>query len=185
MFPTREQWLLACANDGIRPLISAQGHTLPQFRVTCGFPRGRKAIGQCWYSDSSADQTNELMISPVLADPLDVSATLAHELCHAALTKGIGHKAPFKHLAYAIGLEGKPTATVPGELFKRTIEPILIQLGPYPHARLDPGTLGKKQTTRLIKASCIACGYTVRVTRQWLAQAIPQCPIHLADMEVS
>ena len=35
----------------------------------------------------------------------------------------------------------------------------------------------KKQTTRLIKCSCSACGYTARTSRKWLDTAgAPICP---------
>lgn len=35
-----------------------------------------------------------------------------------------------------------------------------------------------KQSTRLIKAYCDECGYTVRVTRKWIRVAFPICPLH-------
>lgn len=33
-----------------------------------------------------------------------------------------------------------------------------------------------KQSTRLIKAACGDCGYTIRVTQKWLEQGNPGCP---------
>ena len=36
----------------------------------------------------------------------------------------------------------------------------------------------KKQTTRLHKAECAECGYTVRVTAKWLEVGPPHCPMH-------
>lgn len=36
----------------------------------------------------------------------------------------------------------------------------------------------KKQTTRLKKAECGLCGYTVRVTQKWLEVGPPHCPKH-------
>lgn len=35
-----------------------------------------------------------------------------------------------------------------------------------------------KQTTRLMKAECAECGYTVRVTSKWLEVGPPHCPVH-------
>lgn len=35
-----------------------------------------------------------------------------------------------------------------------------------------------KQTTRLRKACCADCGYTVRVTSKWLEIGPPHCPVH-------
>lgn len=43
----------------------------------------------------------------------------------------------------------------------------------------------KKQTTRLKKAECSQCGYTVRVTQRWLEVGPPHCPQHGAmDVDV-
>lgn len=36
----------------------------------------------------------------------------------------------------------------------------------------------KKQTTRMLKACCSDCGYTVRVTSKWLEVGPPHCPAH-------
>lgn len=36
----------------------------------------------------------------------------------------------------------------------------------------------KKQTTRLLKCVCAACGYNVRVTQKWLDVGAPHCPEH-------
>jgi rubrerythrin len=33
-----------------------------------------------------------------------------------------------------------------------------------------------KQTTRLLKAICPVCGYTVRVTKRWAEIGLPICP---------
>lgn len=40
----------------------------------------------------------------------------------------------------------------------------------------------KKQTTRLIKVECPACGYIIRVTRSWLLVGVPYCPIDVIPM---
>lgn len=44
----------------------------------------------------------------------------------------------------------------------------------------DSSNAKKKQTTRLIKATCQhdGCGYNVRVTRRWLEIGPPHCPLH-------
>lgn len=39
----------------------------------------------------------------------------------------------------------------------------------------QPVKLKKKQGTRLLKAECEKCGYTVRVTKTWLAVGMPAC----------
>lgn len=35
----------------------------------------------------------------------------------------------------------------------------------------------KPQTTRLLKAACSSCGYTVRVTKRWADKGLPVCPL--------
>ncbi|MBO6507332.1 MAG: SprT-like domain-containing protein [Roseibium sp.] len=177
----REAWLLRLASELDTKLF---GEEMPVYRVTCGWPsRGatsqkKRTIGQCFCPTASTDGTAELIVSMWLDDPMEVAATLAHEMIHAIVGIEAGHKGPFRALALQIGLEGKMTATTAGEAFKQTVQPILDELGPYPHAKLDPKSGPKKQSTRLIKAEC-GCGYTVRVTRKWLEEVgAPLCPLH-------
>lgn len=40
---------------------------------------------------------------------------------------------------------------------------------------------GKKQATRLLKAVCPECGYTIRVTQKWASQGLPVCPTDLVE----
>lgn len=177
----REAWLKACAEKMNAALFDGR---MPPYRVTCGWPsRGalgkkNKTIGQCFYPSASGDSKNELIISMYLDDPMEVAATLAHEMIHAIVGHDAGHKGPFRHLALDIGLEGKMTATRAGETFKRSLQPILDDLGPYPHAKLDPRAKASKQSTRLIKAEC-DCGYNVRITKKWIDEVGPPlCPMH-------
>jgi hypothetical protein len=195
----RETWL---HNAGLRmrPVFAEHGGQIPtNIRVAPGFPAGsRRAIGQCWPERASKDGSYEIFISPVLDDPMQVLACLAHELIHPTVGLEAGHRGLFKRLALAIGLTGPMTATQPGEAFKRRMEPILESLGPYPHAALDPwrriagpeqpdGAASggvqwpagfRPQGTRLLKMMCPMCGYTVRVTAKWLKVGPPHCPDH-------
>jgi hypothetical protein len=130
---------------------------------------------------ASKDGHIEIMVSPVLDDPMRVAGVLAHELVHA--TGRHGHKGPFATLARAIGLEGKMTATTEGEALKRAVAPILEAVGPYPHAELTK-TARKRQGTRLLKLQCPTCLYTVRITRKWLDEVgPPACPTQSDDMK--
>jgi hypothetical protein len=36
--------------------------------------------------------------------------------------------------------------------------------------------------TRLLRIECLQCGYTVRMTRKWLAFGAPLCPTHRTPM---
>lgn len=181
---TREAWLTQAA-DALRPSFAAAGAPLPEkLRLSIGFPSRRALasknprIGECWQQHTSEDLVHQIFISPLLNDPEEILSVLAHELAHAALPKGTEHKPPFVRLVRALGLEGKPTATYAGPAFRALAAPILAALGPLPHARLTPTADAKpKQTTRLLKAMCPLCGYTVRVTKKWVdAAGLPSCP---------
>lgn len=181
----REDWLQAVAARMV-PWFG----DLPPLRFAIGFPstgkKGRR-IGEIWDAANSDDGHFEVLIRPDLDDPLEVSAVLAHELVHAAVGLKAGHGRAFRKVALAIGLQGKMTATVPGDAFKRSVSPILQEVGPLPHARLSFGTQSsgpKKQGTRMLKVFCPECGYTVRVARKWLDTAgAPLCPAHQVPLE--
>lgn len=179
-FATREEWLTG-ACEALAPLFKQLGGvTLPAMRVSVGFAggRGKKAstIGQCWPTKSAADGIAQVFISPVLADPVKVLATLVHEGVHAVDDCASGHKGAFVRLAKAMGLTGKWTATVAGEELARTLAGIAEELGEYPHVALTVVSATKKQTTRLIKIMCPSCGYIARTTQTWLEIGLPTCP---------
>lgn len=158
---TREGWL----NEAVELLSDLFAQTkedgepvkLPPVRVSCGWPAGniRKTIGECWPTKSAGDGLSQLFISPKLEEPLEVLATLIHELCHAIDDCENGHKGRFKKLATQMGLEGKMTATHAGEALVEILKPVMQTLGSYPHKKLDLGLSPvKKQTTKMLKASC-------------------------------
>jgi len=190
-FQTREEWLVA-AVAALAPLFSALEETLPEVRVSVGWPggNGRKnsVIGQCWSTKVAADSVSQLFISPVLDDAVRVLDVLAHELIHAIDDCQSGHKGRFAKIAKALGLTGKMTATVAGDDLKAKLEEIAAELGAYPHAALvNPGQGAdgpKKQTTRMMKVECAeGSGYKARMTRQWLEEyGAPFCPCHNEQM---
>lgn len=112
-----------------------------------------------------------------MADAVEVLAVIVHELCHAVDNCKSQHGPAFRRMMQAVGLIGKPTATVAGEALKVRLAAFAEELGTYPHSTLDVSKQVKKQSTRMIKAWCEDCGYTVRITRAWLNQAIPDCPL--------
>jgi ribosomal protein L37E len=177
---TREDWLQTATNE-VRPLFAQVGFPLPdKIRVTCGFPSRKvralnKAIGEHWSPSASNDNTHEILISPVEDDPFQVLGILMHELAHAS-TDGDGHGRKFGKCARALWLEGKLTSTVIGDAFKLNFAPILESLGAYPHAKLNVGHNVKVQSTRMLKAHCPSCGYTVRLSQKWANVGAPICP---------
>jgi len=189
---TREQWLNAMA-DELRPMFVAQGKPLPNaLRISIGFPSKKalsarnRVLGQCWTQAASADGVHQIFISPLIGDGTRAADVLVHELAHAALPAGVGHKKPFALLAAALGLAGKPTATIASPELTQCLNRLIEKIGPYPHAALNPAVDEKKQSTRLIKVECSSCGYTCRVTRKWIeASGAPICPTDNEAMEVA
>lgn len=188
---SREAWLQAGAR-ALVPIFESAGAEVPErIRFSLGFPstgRKGKRIGECWQDTASADKHYEIFIRADLDKPLVILGVLAHEIIHAAVPSGSGHGPVFKKLALAIGLQGKMTATTIGPNLESDLAKIAIDLGPLPHARLMLDSVGegtpKKQGTRLLKAECGQCGYTVRVTKKWADIGSPHCPHH-GEMELS
>lgn len=185
---TREGWLTALA-EAMRPHFYELGYLFPRkMRVAMSWPSRRatseknRCVDMCYPSTCSKDGTHEVMVSPVLDDPMLVADVLAHELVHAALNAAgeldHGHGALFAKGARALGLEGKPTATIAGEEFLAWAKPLVEALGPYPHASLDvTKNAAKKDHNRQLKVKCPECGYTCRTTRKWLDEVGPPiCP---------
>jgi hypothetical protein len=89
------------------------------------------------------------------------------------------------------------TATVASpELLDYINWTLLPKLGAYPHGAitgrgeivvpptepgdkpviLRPDDRPKKQSTRLLKAECPQCGYTIRLSKKWADLGLPTCP---------
>lgn len=176
----RDAWL-AEAVEKLRPLFIEAGTPIPEkVRASIGFPSrnagrsNKQRIGECWGNPS--DGIPQVSVSPVTDDAAKILDILAHELVHATVGCECGHRGPFKRLALAIGLEGKMTATVPGEALAGKLKAIASKLGPLPHVALDLSGR-KKQTTRMLKAECSPCEYIVRLTRKMIdTHGCPICP---------
>lgn len=162
MHATREAWLEAAITE-LEPVFAEVGKDVlaPKVRPSVGFPKGaRKAIGQCFDGALSVDNRPHVFVSPVLIDPVEVLATLAHEMVHAIEGCKVGHRGAFAKTARAIGLEGKLTATVAGDRLRARLLDIHDRLGVYPHAALVP-TEKKKVGSRLRLWEC-ACEKPVK-----------------------
>ena len=109
-----------------------------------------------------------MFISPVLKDSIEVGGCLVHELVHAAVGIECKHRGAFARVAKTIGLEGKMTATTPGEALRTRLKELIAKIGEYPHARLIASNRPKTQTTRMLKVTCKECGCVVRMTANGL-----------------
>jgi hypothetical protein len=148
--PTREAWLNE-AVEAHRSLFKAVGVDLPE-RIQCafGFPKAKgrqEPEGQCWDKAATKDGTYHILVSPTQSEPLEILAILGHELCHAALPLGTGHKKPFSDLAKKMGLEGKPTScrATEGSPLWAKLETMAKELGPLPHSAIVKLHTGPKR----------------------------------------
>jgi hypothetical protein len=175
----REEWLTECIRR-LRSDFEGLGYPLPEkIRASCSWPsksglaNKKRRIGEAWSAKNSGDNSFEVFISPVLKAPLEVAATLVHELAHCAVGIEEGHKGRFSKLAKAIGLEGKMTATHAGEALTVRLREATDAIGPYPHAELKHSNAPPKQSTRMLKVFCQECGCVARMTRKWLDEVGP------------
>jgi len=191
--PVREAWLNA-AVEKIRPLFVGAGYTLPEIRVSVGWPsKGglatkKRVIGQCWFGATAKDGVPQLFISPLLdavMDPSGVLATLVHEVGHVAVGAEAKHGPKFVKMMKALGLEGKPTATVTGPVLWTQLDEMAKDLGLFPHSRIVPIKPPRTQTTRMKKMTCPACEYVARTAQKWLDEFGPViCPCNKQPMTV-
>lgn len=182
-FDTREEWLNGAVKE-LEPELIKQKKLLagkyphfnkpfPSIKVSVTQPTKSNAIGHCWSDKASEGGHFEIFITAKEDNPMRVLDILTHELCHAVDGLISGHGTAFKRLAYAMGLTGKPTATVASEEFIEKYKPIIeSKLGDYPHAKMNLSSSKKKQKTRLIKVSCTGCDNSYRQTQKFIDLSI-------------
>jgi hypothetical protein len=181
--PLREAWLHHGV-EALTPIFRSAGHRLPQVRVSCGFAStGLRSnhIGQCWSRSTAPDGINQIFISPVLADPVQVLDTLVHELVHAVDDCEHHHGPAFKKIALSVGLKGPMRSASATPALLEKLGRIARQLGPYPHAELTLRRRLRSPKPRP-QARCPQCDYTVPMLRKFLVLGPPLCPVHRIDM---
>jgi hypothetical protein len=182
---TRELWLQN-AVDLISPIFKHKGYTIPKVQISCGFPStGNKSkhVGQCWGRSSTNEGANQLFISPVLDEPVQVLDTLVHELVHAIDDCMHHHGPEFKKIATDIGLQGLMREASAGPWLLEQLTSISKQLGKYPHSKINLAHSASKKTGPRPRAKCKKCGYEVTPLKKWLHMGPPLCPKHTTEME--
>ena len=182
---TRELWLQN-AVDLVSPIFKNKGYTIPKVQVSCGFPStGNKSkhVGQCWGKSSTNDGTNQLFISPILDEPVQVLDTLVHELVHAVDDCMHHHGPEFKKIATDVGLQGLMREASAGPWLQEQLTAISRQLGKYPHSKINLAHSSSKKTGPRPRAKCKKCGYEVTPLKKWLHMGPPLCPKHTSEME--
>lgn len=180
----REGWLRA-AVDLLRPLFLQKGHLIPdRVQVSCGFAStGTRShhVGQCWSQKSSSDGVNQIFISPVLHEPVEVLDTLVHELVHAVDDCEHKHGAEFKRMALSLGMKGPMRSAGAGPELRQKLAQLARELGPYPHGPLKVSHRRVVSRPRP-RARCAKCGYQVPMYRKFLAYGPPLCPKDKIEM---
>jgi hypothetical protein len=186
---TREAWLLFAVGH-IAPIFNEAGYTVPRVRVACAIPataRRGSAVGQCWPTTRSEDLVNEIYISPVHSDPVEVLDTLTHELVHAVDDCQHRHGKEFKEIALAVGLQGRMREASAGPQLRLRLQSIATlmttELGTYPHARLSVGGALYESARKSARAECPRCRFKISMLRQYLTVGPPICPKDMVPME--
>lgn len=186
--PTREDWL-AAGMEMLGVLFEDLGYPVPKMRVSCSWPGGgspHKRIGECWPRSYSADGVNEIFISPVIDNPIRALDVLTHEICHALDDCKSKHGGAFVRAARAIGLEGKPTATIAGAELAEMLGLVVAELGPYPHSRMRLVQKAKKPRST-VKCACPDCGIRFNIASKFTVAHKLVCPAEGcgADLDLS
>jgi hypothetical protein len=160
----REAWLRAAyalVRKELLPKAPAHVAISWSFPSKGGTKSSRRTIGECHYKGGSAvgvEGDRVILISPTLQEPFALVEVLVHEMVHAALPMGSGHRAPFSRLAKSIGLVKPWTATTAGPELKAKIEGWLKRLPAWPGGHL---LIVSTQKNRQLKAVC-ECDRIVR-----------------------
>lgn len=184
-FTTREGWLTALTKS-LEPVVKQRtGLGRKPYRIACGWPsrkgtsHNHRRFGECW--NTAEHTTKEMFISPTLDDVDEIASTVAHELLHAFLPPGVGHRKQFSQAAKKLGLVGKPRDCGAGEELAAVLRQMTDKLGPYPHERIEVD--GPKDRCRNLKYQCAGCGYIGRSSAYWLDNfGPPICPVCDAQM---
>lgn len=103
-----EVWL-AEAVELLRPIFKECGYEIPPVHVSVGFstfgynPSAKKrVIAVCHAKSMTRDGTNEIHITPLVYEPIDVLGLLVHELIHAVDDCQSGHGKTFQEMSFAL-----------------------------------------------------------------------------------
>lgn len=175
-----ERWLLDAAIEILPLLPEADRPSLEGLAIHVGAVPGtrgtsKSTLGTYVPGALTEDGKPAIFISPLVADEPTVLATLTHELVHHAsvtLYDAAGHGKTFGRIARAIGLDGPLTATTASPALADELAGIVIVLGGYPIAAIQPERIRRKQSTRMLRLTCPRCSNILRGSRK---SAVPLC----------
>jgi len=180
--PTREEWLMRATALILTHVKNAGGYApTGDVRVSVApinVGRGNKEVmGRCYHASASEGGYREIFISADLIDTRVILGVLTHEIGHAVLKDGVGHRAPFKKFCEAVGFDfEKAEFACDGVIWWKWASKIAADLGNIPHKRLDARAKAqgekKKQPTRLLLLECPCCSIKLRTARKTLETII-------------
>lgn len=180
--PTREEWLMRAAGMILKQIAEADYVPTGDVKVSMGTLNmsARKkytTYGVCYHAVASEGGYREIFIDAGLTDTRMILGALTHEIGHAVLKDGAGHRKPFKVYCEKVGFDfrenGKPDQAIDGDLWWNWASLIARDLGNIPHKRLNTTKAEgekKKQKARLHLCECPECGLKVRTAKKTLEQ---------------
>jgi hypothetical protein len=125
-----------------RPVFAAGGYEIPPVLVSVGFAdngyrsgRKKNAIAICYSREFSEDGVNQIIMTPLRTEPLDLLWLLGHELIHAVDNCVHGHGEVFDEIARMVGYWPHKNATLnDAKRFDGMVESMVEQLGRYPRS---------------------------------------------------
>ena len=174
------------AVDFFRDDYKRAGYDIPEYYISWGFTsagsRTTRVAGQAFHPRCSEDKTAHIFLNPTYGkgDEEKLLNIILHEIAHVTVGNEHGHKGPFIKVCKELGMKSPWTATRWTDEGLETAKRVIASIGDFPRARfIKPKT--KKQSTRLLKAICPEtygeCGYTVRLSKKWAEQGLPDCPL--------
>lgn len=190
--PTREEWLMRAAGMILKQVAEAGYVPTGDVKVSMGTlnASARKkctTYGVCYHAVASEGGYREIFIDAGLTDTRIILGALTHEIGHAVLKDGTGHRKPFKTFCEKVGFDfresGKAENAMDGDEWWNWASLIARDLGNIPHKRLDTTKAEgekKKQNTRLLKCECPECEIIVRTTKKVIEQVRENCNTSVA-----
>lgn len=136
-----EAWL-DNAVELYRPIFAAGGHEIPPVLMSVGFAddgykpsRKRNALAICYSRQFSPDGINQIIVTPLRTEPLDLLWLLGHELIHAVDDCVHGHGPVFDEIAQMVGYWPNKKATINDlKKFDEMTALMAKKLGRYPRS---------------------------------------------------
>ena len=174
-FKTREEWLNVASIlllDELGGVCSIRADL--DVKISVGFAPNTKTNsrvrGVCFSRAASESRLNEIYISPVINDTLDVLAVLLHELIHAIDDCVSGHQGEFSKRSRAMGFLPPLTSSRPNAQLLEKLQAVKTAIGDFPHAKI--AMHGFKQESRSLKCVCADCDFRFQASITQIARAM-------------